>query len=207
MGTGDRKLTLTVMVAAGTFVVGGLATGNIGVVLLSTLILAALALTLIWNDGAGPARYRTAPDWSSGQRAHGGCLTAFMLVWAAFELFALVKSIVTPSPDAFVNWDALARYGELLVALHVALFYLLPICRVGCLLGVWVWWRRWCVLGFLFAGTLDLSIELAGRALLGPPSASVQSSPANLEVAALGLIILVFLVFAELARREWALLE
>jgi len=195
------------MVVLGTAAVWGLAVAHPGAAILASLGVAILALILIWDDGSGKKRPPASVALPPGQRTHGGCLTAFVAVWIALELYGLVASIITPSPDPFVDWGALARYGALPIVLRVGLSDLLSACRVGCLIGVWVWWKKWCVLGFLSAAAIDLAVELVGRATLGPPSPSVQSSDANLAVPAFLLEILIFLVFAELARREWTLLE
>ena len=207
MGTNGRKLTLTVMVAFGVFIVWGLATGLIGVALIGTLGVALLALLLIWGGGPAKEDYRAVPVTQSGPRKHGGCLTWFVLLWIAFEVYVLVSSIFAPIPDDLVNWDALVRIGHLPVALHVFLSTTLALCRVGCLIGVWVWWRKWCVVGFLSAAGLDLVVEFAGRVVLGPPPMGAQSSSDTLQVMSVLLSMVILLVFVVLVWRERALFD
>jgi hypothetical protein len=207
MGTSGRKLTLTGMVAAGTITVLGIATGNGGAAVLGTLGVAILALVLIWSGGAEKEDYRAATALASGARNHGGCLTAFVLVWIAFELYGLVSSIVAPFPNSLVNWNALARYGDLPVVLHVSLSVGLALCRVGCLVGLWVWWRKWCVVGFLSAAGLEVFMEAVGRAVLGPPPTSLQSPNVDLQATAVLLLITMYVAFVVLVWREWAQFE
>jgi hypothetical protein len=139
---------------------------------------------------------------SSGQRKHGGCLTAFLLFWVVIGVVALLA----PPRGSLVDWQSLDRYGGLPVVPYWVYHATVSVCMVGFPLAIWLWWKKWCVICCVAVCVVDLAVVCLGRAFLGPPLNLGQSLANNFELA-LVLSWTALALFGELVRREWQLLE